>query len=61
MHAQEVDVIVAVNCVKRGNCFCTSMNTGPGAKEGYDLAMTEVLEGGKHILWWMSAAPLGNR
>ena len=41
--------IVAVNCVETGgNCFCTSMNTGPGAKEGYDLAMTEVLEGGKH-------------
>ena len=41
--------IIAVNCVETGGtCFCTSMNTGPGAKEGYDLALTEVLEGGRH-------------
>ena len=41
--------IVAVNCtVTGGNCFCASMGTGPGASEGFDIALTEVLEGGKH-------------
>jgi sulfhydrogenase subunit beta (sulfur reductase) len=35
--------IVAVNCLRPGeNCFCVSMGTGPEAKRGYDLAMTEI-------------------
>lgn len=35
---------VAVQCAKpAGNCFCASMNTGPKAYEGYDLALTEIL------------------
>src|SRR5690348_9181526 len=34
--------IVAVNCGEAGGaCFCASMNTGPGASTGYDLALTE--------------------
>jgi sulfhydrogenase subunit beta (sulfur reductase) len=34
--------IVAVNCGQAGGtCFCTSMNTGPRATSGYDLALTE--------------------
>jgi sulfhydrogenase subunit beta (sulfur reductase) len=34
--------IVAVNCGKAGGtCFCVSMNTGPRAASGYDLALTE--------------------
>jgi sulfhydrogenase subunit beta (sulfur reductase) len=42
--------IVAVNCaVAGGTCFCVSMNTGPRAGSGYDLALTEVIEdGGRH-------------
>jgi len=41
--------IVAVNCAEpRGTCFCVSMNTGPKAREGFDLAMTEVLADGVH-------------
>ena len=41
--------MIAVNCgVAGGTCFCVSMNTGPKAEAGYDLALTEVLEGGKH-------------
>ena len=41
--------IVAVNCGKAGGtCFCTSMDTGPRAKAGFDLAMTEVLEDERH-------------
>ena len=34
--------IVAVNCGQAGGtCFCTSMNTGPKATAGFDLALTE--------------------
>lgn len=41
-------LVIAVNCTQPGgNCFCTSMGTGPEAKEGYDLVLTEMLlEGG---------------
>ena len=36
--------IVAVNCgTAGGTCFCVSMNTGPKAPSGYDLALTELL------------------
>jgi sulfhydrogenase subunit beta (sulfur reductase) len=44
--------IVAVNCGggSRGTCFCVSMGTGPQATAGFDLALTEVLEGGAHYL-----------
>lgn len=36
-------VLIAVNCVRPGGtCFCASMNTGPRAKAGYDLALTEL-------------------
>jgi sulfhydrogenase subunit beta (sulfur reductase) len=38
--------IVAVQCTRAsGTCFCTSMNTGPRAESGFDLALTEVTEG----------------
>jgi sulfhydrogenase subunit beta (sulfur reductase) len=41
--------IVAVNCGKAGGtCFCASMNTGPRASGGFDLALTELLEDGGH-------------
>jgi len=41
--------IVAVNCtVAGGTCFCVSMETGPRAESGYDLALTEVIEDGRH-------------
>jgi ferredoxin len=41
--------LVAVNCVEPGaTCFCTSMDTGPRARSGYDLAMTEVIGDGIH-------------
>jgi ferredoxin len=41
--------IVAVNCGQAGRtCFCVSMNTGPKATFGYDLALTEVLRNGSH-------------
>ncbi len=36
--------IIAVNCGQAGGtCFCVSMNTGPKAQAGFDLALTELL------------------
>jgi ferredoxin len=41
--------VLALNCTQAGNtCFCTSVNSGPKAQRGFDLALTEVLEGGQH-------------
>ncbi len=41
--------IIAVNCARPGgNCFCASMDTGPEAKSGFDLALTEVFADGHH-------------
>jgi len=41
--------IVAVNCGQAGGtCFCVSMQTGPRAESGFDLALTEFLDGGRH-------------
>lgn len=40
---------IAVNCTMAGEtCFCVSMNTGPKAKSGYDLALTEVINENEH-------------
>ena len=41
--------VVAVQCAQAGGtCFCVSMNTGPVADRGFDLALTEVIEDGRH-------------
>jgi ferredoxin len=46
---REAAFIVAVNCGQAGRtCFCASMDTGPMAKSGYDLALTEILEDERH-------------
>jgi formate hydrogenlyase subunit 6/NADH:ubiquinone oxidoreductase subunit I len=38
--------VVAVNCTEPGGvCFCASMGTGPAAGPGYDLALTERIDG----------------
>ena len=43
--------IVAVNCFEPGGtCFCVSMGTGPRVDAGYDLALTELLEGEHRVL-----------
>ena len=43
--------VVAVNCTEPGGtCFCTSMATGPRAGRGFDLALTEVLDGPAHFI-----------
>lgn len=39
-------LVVAVNCTSAAStCFCTSMGTGPEARGGYDLVLTELDEG----------------
>ncbi|GCE09863.1 4Fe-4S dicluster domain-containing protein [Dictyobacter aurantiacus] len=42
--------IVALNCGQAGGtCFCTSMQTGPRATTGYDLALTEIIDAHNHF------------
>ncbi|WP_246127802.1 4Fe-4S dicluster domain-containing protein [Amycolatopsis rhizosphaerae] len=37
--------LVVVECTEPGaTCFCVSMGTGPAAGEGYDLALTEIVD-----------------
>lgn len=44
--AREQSLMIAINCTRPGGtCFCKSMDTGPAAREGFDLALTE-LRGG---------------
>jgi formate hydrogenlyase subunit 6/NADH:ubiquinone oxidoreductase subunit I len=63
--------IVAVHCTQAAaTCFCASMGTGPQAKPGFDLALTELLDdkghrflvqagskGGAELLSQLEAAP----
>lgn len=43
--------IIAVNCGEAGvTCFCDSMQTGPQAGEGFDLALTELIDDARHML-----------
>jgi len=42
--------IIAVNCtLSAPTCFCTSMQTGPRAQPGFDLALTEIIDKGQHV------------
>jgi ferredoxin len=41
--------LVAVECTEPGaTCFCVSMDAGPAAGPGYDLALTEVVDADGH-------------
>ncbi|HET9553509.1 MAG TPA: 4Fe-4S dicluster domain-containing protein [Anaeromyxobacteraceae bacterium] len=43
--------VVAVHCAEPGGtCFCASMGTGPRARGGFDLALTELLDGGHRFV-----------
>jgi sulfhydrogenase subunit beta (sulfur reductase) len=43
--------VVAVNCFEPGGtCFCVSTGTGPAVQAGYDLVLTELLEGEHRFL-----------
>lgn len=44
---REAAFVVVVNCGEpSGTCFCASMDTGPAARAGYDLALTEIVGDG---------------
>jgi sulfhydrogenase subunit beta (sulfur reductase) len=50
---RESAFVIAVNCaVASATCFCVSMGTGPAAKAGFDLAMTELTaaDGGRFVV-----------
>ncbi len=52
--------VVAVNCGQAGGtCFCTSMGTGPRARKGFDLALTELLDGERHDFVVEVGSPAG--
>ena len=48
--ARRKDVfIIAVQCAQAGHtCFCVSMETGPRANHGFDLAVTELIDAERH-------------
>jgi len=47
---REGALLIAVQCGRAGRtCFCASMGTGPAAGGGHDLALTEVVDGGRHV------------
>lgn len=42
--------VIAVHCGEpSGTCFCASLNTGPKASGGFDLALTEICTGERHF------------
>jgi ferredoxin len=42
---RENSFVIAVNCSQAAaTCFCTSMQTGPKAQRGFDLALTELVD-----------------
>ncbi|MCH5671999.1 4Fe-4S dicluster domain-containing protein [Streptomyces gilvus] len=42
-------LLISVDCVEPGaTCFCVSTGGGPAADPGYDLALTEVVDGDGH-------------
>ncbi|TFE70234.1 sulfite reductase subunit A [Methylacidiphilum sp. Yel] len=48
--------ILAVNCAyPSATCFCSSMGTGPRAKSGFDLLVTEILNGQKEPFYLIEA------
>jgi len=52
--------IVAVNCTEPGEtCFCVSMNAGPQAGPGYDLALTELVGEREHRFLIDVGSPAG--
>jgi len=48
---RESAFVLAVDCGSpAGTCFCASMGTGPKTGPGFDLALTEVIGDGRHVL-----------
>jgi len=54
------NLIIAVECTDPGaTCFCTSMGCGPRAGPGFDLAMTEMVDGNGHRFLVRAGTPAG--
>lgn len=52
--------IVAVNCSRSAaTCFCASLGTGPQARAGFDLLLTEIIADGRHLFLTQSGTPAG--
>ncbi len=52
--------VVALNCGSAGGaCFCVSMGTGPDVRAGFDLALTELIEPGRHEFLAISGSDVG--
>ncbi|MCG8508491.1 MAG: 4Fe-4S dicluster domain-containing protein [Rhodospirillales bacterium] len=59
---REVAFVVAVNCTRAaGTCFCASMNTGPKAKSGFDIALTEISDKSRHVFVVEAGSPRGEK
>ncbi len=47
---REALLLVAVNCMRpNALCFCASMNSGPRAEGGFDLALDEIIAPDRHV------------
>ncbi|WP_369213300.1 4Fe-4S dicluster domain-containing protein [Streptomyces flavofungini] len=52
--------LIAAECTEPGaTCFCVSMGSGPGADAGFDLALTEVIDGAGHRFLARSGSAAG--
>ena len=52
--------LLAVQCGQAGHtCFCASMGTGPRATEGFDLALTELVDPDRHRFVLEVGSPAG--
>jgi ferredoxin len=57
---REEAFIIALHCgTAGGTCFCVSMKTGPKARNGFDLALTEVLIDARHFFVVESGSAAG--
>ena len=55
-------LLIAVNCGQAGGtCFCASMQTGPKADSGFDLALTELLDPAGHAFLVEVGSDAGTR
>lgn len=53
-------LLIAVNCTcSASTCFCVSMDAGPHVREGYDLALTEVITEKEHYFIVASSSERG--
>jgi ferredoxin len=53
-------LVIAVDCTRAGGtCFCASQHTGPTARGGFDLCLTELLDGDGHRFLARTGSPRG--